>query len=228
MSAVFAYWPALIDGLITTIWVAITSILGSAVVSLILGTLRISRKSSLRIIASLLIEVFRCASALVFLFWVFYALPLLPGMPRLSPIMASIGVLALVGGAYGAEIVRGAIESINSSQSDACHALGLTPWQGLTRVILPQALSQIVPSFGSLAADLVKWTSIISFVGVQDIFYVANTVRSVTYQTVSVFTLLAAIYWTICLLSSLFFRFLEHFLPLNRALRLSAQQTAAG
>jgi polar amino acid transport system permease protein len=85
MSAVFEYWPALIDGLITTIWVAVTSILGSAVVSLMLGTLRISRKRSVRIIASFLIEVFRGASALVFLFWVFYALPLLPGMPRLSP-----------------------------------------------------------------------------------------------------------------------------------------------
>jgi polar amino acid transport system permease protein len=155
----------------------------------------------------------------VWLFWVFYALPMLPHMPRLPPTTAAIVVLTMIGTAYGSEIVRSGIEAVQRDQLDACHALGLGKLQSLKYVIVPQALSQIVPAFASLAADMVKWTSILSFVGVQDMLYVANNVRSNTFQTVSVFSLLAIAYWLLCLASSAAFRALERILPLNRALK---------
>jgi polar amino acid transport system permease protein len=218
MTAVLAYWPALAQGLLTTIWVALCSIAGAAVGALLLGALRLAKRSWVRAAGAGLVELIRGASALVLLFWVFYALPLLPGMPHLSPVAASILVLALVGAAYGSEIVRGGIESVQREQSEACHALGMTPPQALRFVVLPQALSQIVPAFASLAADMIKWTAIVSFVGVQDVLYAANSVRSATYETVSVFALLAALYWLLCVISGQFFRAVERVLPLNRAL----------
>jgi polar amino acid transport system permease protein len=223
VASVLEYWPSLMRGLATTVWIALASIFGAAVGSLVLGTLKLSRSRARRRATGAFIEVVRGASALVLLFWVFYALPLVPGAPHLTPTAASILVLSLIGAAYGAEIVRGGIESVHKGQSDACHALGFTPAQSLRLVILPQALSQIVPAFGSLAADMIKWTSIVSFVGVQDVLYVANSVRSVTYETVTVFTLLAALYWGLCLVSGALFKLLERFLPLNRALQATAQ-----
>lgn len=219
MKAVLEYWPALYQGLLVTVWVAICSIVGAAIGSLILGPLRLSTNRLLRIGALVVIEFIRGASALVALFWVFYSLPSLPHMPRLSPIVASILVLSLIGASYGAEIVRGGILAIPRGQLDASHALGLGRFRTLTTVVLPQALSQIVPSFASLAADMVKWTSIVSFVGVRDLLYVGDSIRTATYETVSVYVLLGAIYWALCFICEILFRRVEHILPLNKALR---------
>jgi len=226
MAAVFEYFPAILDGLLTTAIVALLSIIGAAIFSVLLGVLRNSRRMRVRTAAGGAIELLRGASALVYLFWAYYALPaLVPGLPRFDPFIASIAVLSLVGGAYGAEIVRGGLQAVPRGQSDACLALGLRPYQALIRVILPQALSQIVPGFASLAVDLVKWTSIVSFVGVQDVLYVANSVRSITYETTAVFLIVAALYWVLCLLVSLAFLAIERALPLNRALRASRRPT---
>lgn len=215
---VLAYWPVFLKGLLITVWVAIASIVGAAAGALLLGRLRLSDNPVVKGGAFVMIELIRGASALVLLFWVFYALPLVPGMPHLSPLMAAILVLSLIGASYGAEIVRSGMESIPKGQHDACHALGLSSSQAFARVVLPQALSQIVPAFGSLAADMVKWTSIVSFVGVQDVLHAANSVRSATYATVPVYCVLALMYWGLCWLSGMGFRALEKKLPLNRAI----------
>lgn len=219
MKAVLEYWPALAQGLWVTVWVGVCIIVGAALGALVLGALRLSETTALRVASMLVVEFFRAPSALVLLFWVSYALPLLPGMPRLSPLAAAILVLALDGAAYGAEIVRAGVEAVHRGQTDACHALGLSKLQGFTKVVLPQALSQIVPGFGSLARSMVKWTAIVSFIGVQDVLYVGNYVRGQTYDTVAVFSLLAVLYWILTILCGLAFSALEQVLPLNRALR---------
>ncbi|WP_083754890.1 amino acid ABC transporter permease [Bradyrhizobium murdochi] len=219
MYAVLEYWPALTQGVWVTVWVALCIIPGAAIGAIILGALRLSENPALRVVSMLLIEAIRAPSALVLLFWVFYALPLVPGMPRLSPVAAAIFVLVLDGAAYGAEIVRAGIEAVHRGQTDACHALGLSKLQSFAKVVLPQALSQIVPAFGSLARSMVKWTAIVSFIGVQDVLYVANYIRGQTFETVAVFCLLGAIYWILTVLCGLAFRALEEVLPLNRALR---------
>ncbi|WP_283808087.1 amino acid ABC transporter permease [Bradyrhizobium arachidis] len=207
------------QGLWVTVWVAVCIIVGAVPGAVVLGALRLSETQVLRLGSMLFIEFIRAPSALVLLFWVFYALPLVPGMPRLSPLTAAILVLALDGAAYGAEIVRAGIEAVHRGQTDACHALGLSKLQSFTKVILPQALSQIVPGFGSLARSMVKWTAIVSFIGVQDVLYVANYIRGQTFDTVTVFCLLAALYWILTVLCGVAFRALELVLPLNRALR---------
>ncbi|MCK6450093.1 MAG: amino acid ABC transporter permease [Alphaproteobacteria bacterium] len=220
MLALVGYLPALLDGLLTTALVAVLSIAGAAVVSVVLGVARSARRAPVKAAAGAAVELLRGASALIYLFWAYYALPaFFPGMPQFSPFVASVLVLSLVGGAYGAEIVAGAIASIPRGQFDACLALGFPPRRAMTHVILPQAASQIVPGFGSLAIDMVKWTSIVSFVGVQDVLYVGNAVRTLTYETVAVYATIGALYWLLCLLTSIGFQAIERALPLNRALR---------
>ncbi|QOZ23874.1 amino acid ABC transporter permease [Bradyrhizobium sp. CCBAU 51753] len=217
--AVLEYWPALLQGLWVTVWVSLCIIFGAAFGSVILGALRLSKSPVVRAATMLFIESVRGPSALVLLFWVYYALPLIPGMPHLGPVTAAILVLALDASAYGAEIVRAGIESVHRGQGDACHALGLSNLQGFRKVVLPQALSQIVPGFGSLARGIFKWTAIVSFIGVPDLLYVGGYIHGQTFETVSVFCLIAAIYWILTLLCAVVFRFIEQLLPLNRALR---------
>ncbi|WP_284276148.1 amino acid ABC transporter permease [Bradyrhizobium iriomotense] len=215
------------QGLCITVWVAVWVILGSVPGAVILGALRLSERRVFRLASMLFIEFIRAPSALVLLFWVFYALPLVPGMPRLSPLTAAILVLALDGAAYGAEMVRAGIQAVHVGQTDACHALGLSKLQSFTKVILPQALSQIVPNFGSLARSMVKWTAIVSFVGVQDLLYIGNNIRGQTFDAVTVFCLLATLYWILTVLCGVAFRVLEQVLPLNRALRAARMPSQA-
>jgi polar amino acid transport system permease protein len=213
------FLPAVGQGLLTTVSIAILSILGCTVVSVVLGVSRRSRNAAIKLVASSVIELLRGASVLIYLFWVYYALPLVPGLPHLDPFAVSIVVLSLVGGAYGAEIVASGLDAVPRGQAEASEALGLSTFLTLTRIVLPQALTQIVPAFASLAIDMVKWTSVVSFVGVQDLLSVANTIRSITYSTVGVYVGVALIYFLLCLVTSWFFQFVEHALPLNRALR---------
>ncbi|BCB75276.1 hypothetical protein Pflav_016860 [Phytohabitans flavus] len=164
-------------------------------------------------------EFLRGTSVLVQLFWVYYALPSIPGAPSLTPTVAAVLVLGLNGGAYGAEIVRNGILSVPAGQLDACQALGLRPGVRLLRVVLPQALGQIVPAFGSIAVDMVKWTSVVSFVSVQDVFYVGNAIRVDTNETVIVYIGLAGCYVILCVVTALLFRAVEYTLPVSRARR---------
>jgi polar amino acid transport system permease protein len=89
----------------------------------------------------------------------------------------------------------------------------------LFRVRLPQACSQIVPAFGSVAVDMAKWTSVVSFVTVQDVLYWGNIARSHTNQTIPVYLLLATLYLVLCAAVAGTFRAIEYVLPLSRSVR---------
>lgn len=227
MKAIFEYWPVLLQGLWITVSLGVCTILGGAVGSVLIGGLRLSKSARVRSTTIFFVELWRGPSALVWMFWVFFAMPVIPGMPRLSPITAAMLVLVLEASVYSSEVVRAGLESVNRGQGEACHALGLGKVQAFIKVILPQALSQVVPGFGSMARSMIKWTAIVSFVGVQDLIYVANYVRGQTYETVTVFLLLAATYWVLCLICGYAFRALEWVLPLNRALRAAQVSTKA-
>ncbi|HTG23045.1 MAG TPA: amino acid ABC transporter permease [Reyranella sp.] len=226
MTGLIEFLPAVGQGLLTTASIAVLSIVGCALVAIVLGVARRSRNQVVKLAAGSIVELLRGASVLIYLFWVYYALPLVPGLPHFSPLVVSIVVLSLVGGAYGAEIVVSGLQAVPRGQAEASQALGLSKFLTLTRIVLPQALTQIVPAFASLAIDMVKWTSVVSFVGVQDLLSVANTIRTITYSTVGVYVGVALLYFLLCLLTSWFFQRIEHSLPLNRALRAASTPDA--
>ncbi|MEV5409053.1 amino acid ABC transporter permease [Thermopolyspora sp. NPDC052614] len=219
MEQLTPYLPKIVEGYLTTVRIAILSILLAAVVAGVLGSMRVARPRVLRLSSGAGLELLRGTSVIVQLFWVYYALPLLPGNLAVDPVVAATLVLGLNGGAYGAETVRSGLRSIPKAQHDACHALGLPGWVALLRVRLPQALSQIVPAFGSIAVDMVKWTSIVSFVTVQDLLYWGNTARAHTGQTISVYLLVSALYLLLCVAVAGIFRAIEYVLPMTRSVR---------
>jgi polar amino acid transport system permease protein len=224
MDQLTEFLPAIGRGMLTTVLIAVLSVAGCVPVSLILGISRRARNDLVRSIAGSIIELLRGASVLIYLFWVYYALPAIPGMPRFDPVTVSIVVLSLVGGAYGAEIVASGLQAVPRGQAEASQALGLSKYRTFSLIVIPQALSQIVPAFSSLAIDMVKWTSVASFVGVQDLLSVANTIRTTTYASVSTYVGVGALYFLLCLLTSWLFGRIERGLPLNRALRAAGMQ----
>lgn len=213
------YLPRLAAGLLMTCGIAAASIVLAAAVAVVLGALRAGRGAAPRVTGGAAVEFLRGTSVLVQLFWVYYALPAIPGAPGLTPTVAAVLVLGLNGGAYGAEIVRDGIRSVPPGQLDASHALGLPGPVRLFRVVLPQAIGQIVPAFGSIAVDMVKWTSVVSFVTVQDLFYVANAIRVDTNHTVTVYIGLGLCYVLLSVVTALLFRAIEFVLPVSRARR---------
>jgi polar amino acid transport system permease protein len=219
------YLPKIFEGFQTTAQIAAMSIVLAAAGAVILGGLRVSRSRTSRFGSGAAVELLRGTSVLVQLFWIYYALPLLPGEISIDPNVAAVAVLGLNGAAYGADIVRSGLRSVPAAQNDACHALGLPTAVAFFRVRLPQALSQIVPAFGSLAVDMAKWTSVVSFVTVQDVLYWGNTARAHTNETVSVYLLVGALYLVLCVAVAAVFRGIEYVLPLARSTRTAKRAT---
>ena len=160
----------------------VTILLGSmalgTVMSLLFGVLRLSPYRWLRQLSLVYIELARGISAIILLFWMFFALPILFGLPSLPPELAGILALGLNMGAYGAEIVRGAIEAVPKGQSEATIALNMTDRQRLRYVVLPQAIAIILPPYGNLSIEVLKGTSLVSLITLSDLAFEANQIRT--------------------------------------------------
>jgi polar amino acid transport system permease protein len=167
-----------------------------ALVFAFLGGLgRMSRFFLLRALATIYIEFFRGTSIFVQLFWAYFVLPLF-GVP-LTPLQAGVMALGLNVGAYGAEVVRGAIQSVPREQHEACTALNLTRWQRLRHVLLPQAFVVMLPTFGNNAIELLKGTAVVSLISLADMTFQAQVVRAQTGSTAMPFLTALVLYFAI-------------------------------
>lgn len=197
MPRPFDLLPPLLDGL----WVTVQLMVGGAAIAAVMACVAgLAERSGYRILqlpALVYIEVFRGTSALVQLYWFFYALPLL-GF-SLSAMAAGILVLGLNIGSYGAEVVRGALGAVPRGQHEACTALNLPPMTRFMRVIAPQALVRILPPVGNLSTELLKGTSLVSLITLSDLTFRGMMVRTETLRTAEVFGLLLLIYFGIAL-----------------------------
>jgi polar amino acid transport system permease protein len=157
------------------------------------GLGRVSRFTAVRALATAYIEFFRGTSIFVQLFWAYFVLPFF-GVP-LTPLQAGVLALGLNVGAYGAEVVRGAVRSIGKEQYEACVALNLGRWQSLRHVILPQALLLMLPTFGNNAIELLKATSVVSLISLADMTFQAQVVRAQTGNTLVPFATILILYF---------------------------------
>jgi len=199
--------PPLLRGAEITAEITLASTMVGAIFSFAGGIGKISRHRALRWLAVGYIEVFRGTSLLVQLFWLFYALPVI-GI-SLSPLTAGILGLSLNIGAYGAEVVRGALEATATGQREAARALNFTPRQTLWRILLPQALPEMMPPFGNLAVQNLKDSALVSLITLADLTYQAQNLRNMTLQTVPILTLTLLLYFAMALVLSAAMRWLE-------------------
>jgi polar amino acid transport system permease protein len=208
--------PLLIRGAWVTIQVTFFgSIL--AIVAAILAAL--GRMSSWRLLSGFsvaYIEVFRGTSLLVQLFWLFFVLPLPPFNVELSPYAVAIVGLGLHIGAYGAEVMRGAISSVAKGQYEAATALNFSGYKRFRRIILPQALLAAIPPGTNLLIELLKNTSLVSLITLSDLSFRARQLDQATFQTLEIFSLALLMYFILAQAINLGMRGLERRLARGR------------
>jgi polar amino acid transport system permease protein len=122
------------------------------------------------------VELFRGVSAIILLFWVFYALPIMLNL-FLSPLHAGVLALGTNMGAYGTELVRGGIQAVPRGQSEAATALNMTGWQRLRHIVLPQAVVTMLPPYGNLVIEVLKSSSLVSLIALSDLMNRAQSLR---------------------------------------------------
>lgn len=207
MADWLGYLTLILQGALVTVQL---TVLGSAlalVVAFTAGLGRVAPYWPLRWLATIYIEFFRGTSIFVQLFWVYFVLPF-AGI-TLSPLHAGVMALGLNVGAYGAEVVRGAILSVPRDQYEACIAVNLTRFQRMRHVILPQALPLMMPTFGNNVIELLKATAIVSLISLSDMTFQAQLVRAQTGNTLVPFLTILVLYFVMALLISAGMRAIE-------------------
>lgn len=184
-------------GMMVTVQITAGAAIVAVVAACLAGLARSSGSRWLRWPATVYVEVFRGTSALVQLFWIYFVLPRF-GID-IGAMTAAIAALGLNAGAYGAEVVRGAIRAIAKGQWDAAAALSLSPVQTLFRVVWPQAVPAMLPPAGNLAIELLKNSALVSLIAVTEMTFAAQLARTETLQTSQIFTVVLLAYFALAL-----------------------------
>jgi polar amino acid transport system permease protein len=208
------FYGNLLQGALITIQITAMAGVLAFVCALVAGLARMSSWRPVRWTAVTYVEFFRGTSALVQLFWLFYALPLF-GL-TLSPMTVAVLGLGLHIGAYGAEVVRSAVLAIPRGQHEAALALNMSPALAMRRVILPQAVVAMLPPFNNLMIELLKATALVSLITITDLTFQGQLLNTATLKTAPIFMAVLVFYFLIALGITSAFRTLEQRLSVGR------------
>lgn len=161
--------------------------------ALLFGLMKLSANPVIKGTAVVYIEFFRGTSLLVQLFWLFYVLPLF-GI-SFDKYTTGFVALGLNLGAYGAELVRGAIQSVPRGQWEAAYALSMSPAKRMWRIILPQAFLNMLPPWGNLIIELLKGTALVALIAVPDVMFQARQINGSTYLSAQAFGTALILYY---------------------------------
>lgn len=194
---------------------ALTLLLGAAALGLALPlgvVLGLARTSSHRVIrwpVTTLVYIVRGTPLLMVIFWAYFFLPAVTGH-QTSQFATMLAALVVFNGAYLAEIVRAGIQGIPRGQVECARALGLSYWQSMRSVILPQALRNMLPSLVAQFVTTLKETSLGYIIGLSEVSFIAGQINAqVLTQPVAVYTILALTYFVLCFGLSRVVRLLE-------------------
>jgi len=201
------------EGAWVTIQLTVYSTILGAVMAFASGIGKLSPNWFIKGASVVYIEIFRGTSLLVQLFWLYFALPIAGdalGIDlRLPPVVAGVLALGLNIGAYGAEVVRGAIQAVSRNQYEAARALNFTPRQALWRIALPQAIPEMMPSFSNLAVQNLKDTALASLISLSDLAFKAEQLRNFYQNSETIYTIILFMYFGMALVLTAMMRILE-------------------
>jgi polar amino acid transport system permease protein len=193
-------WPvvwrnagALADGAELTVALAVLTMLIAVPGGIVLALMRLSRSRILSGASACFVELFRNVPPILVIYTAYYVMPIALGL-RFSPFTTGLVALALNVSAYNGETFRAGIGSIRRGQSEAAFALGMSHWQAMREVILPQAARRVLPVLASTWVSLFKDTSLVSVIAVGELAYTAMRIRSQTFRVLEMLTAMAAIY----------------------------------
>ena len=201
---------SLLEGAPVTVVATLGGIVLTIVLSLVAGLALLSRSRAVRAVSRTYVELWRGTSEVVQLFWIAFVLPVLVGI-QFVPLAAGILVLGLNHGAYGAEIVRGAVQSVPKAQYEGAVALNLTPAQRMRRVILPQAFVEMLPPFNNLFIQLLKGSALLTLIDVADLTNIGTERLEVAFgrQSLLIYSIMLVMYLVFAVLITLGMRLLE-------------------
>ena len=198
------YAPYFIDGVLYTLALSVVAVLLAIIPALLLALMRLSKNKFIHHLSGAYIAVFRSTPLMVQLaiiyFGVFYIIQVprvYIGFVRLDMFLPFVVSLALNSSAYVAEIFRAGILAVDSGQTEAARSLGLSSWQSMRLVVLPQAIKNVLPALANEVVTMVKESSICSVMGMYELMWGAKTVATTTYISLSPYVVAAAIYFCI-------------------------------
>ena len=198
----------LLSGIRATMLVTIAALAAGLMVGLVVALGRMSKRAWFYGPATAYVEVFRNTPALVQLIWFYYCLPILTGINLSGPVSATLA-LAVNAGAYIAEIIRGGIQGVDRGQVEAARTLGMSYAQTMRKIVLPQALRRMIAPFVNESVSLLKFSSLVSVLGVADLTYQAQVLSTTTFRPIEIFTFIALVYFVLCTAMSYAARLLE-------------------
>ena len=199
------YGAFFVQGVEYTLMLAIVSVSLAVIPAMLLALMRLSRNKVVKTMSGAYIAVFRSTPMLVQLSIIYFGLFGVISIPRvtilgfvdLSRFIPGVVALALNSSAYVAEIFRAGILAVDAGQMEAARSLGLSKWQGMKLVVLPQAIKNVLPALANEVVTMVKESSICSMLGMAELMFGAKAVASTTYISLAPYTLAALIYFCI-------------------------------
>lgn len=201
------YWPMLLvgqypngplGGLALTLILALLGLLLSMPLALLIAIAQVSPFRGLRVASRLLVNTVRGMPLLMLIFWAYFAVPKLTG-GSISGFWTLVTALVIYESAYLSEVIRSGIEAIPKGQIEASRSLGVGYWTTMRKVVLPQALFNVLPSMTSQFVSTIKETSLGYVISVNELTFAANQVNNlVLTQPLQVFGILAIIYFLVC------------------------------
>ncbi|GGB48524.1 glutamine ABC transporter permease [Lentibacillus populi] len=213
-AGVIDFLPQLATGLYYTLLISVLGLFIGFILGAIFGLGRISKNKLIYGISSIYVEVIRGTPVLVQAIWIFFALPLIIGH-TFESVTAGVIVIALNSGAYIAEIVRGAVQSIEKGQMEAGRSLGLDHGKTMRYIIWPQAFKRMIPPLGNQFIISIKDTSLLSVILVPELIFQGRLIAANHFNAVEIYTTVALFYLVITLTLSLVLRLVERRLDIQ-------------
>lgn len=202
-----------LEGLQNTITIAVLGLLIGIVIGTVIAAVRVMPKYKvlprvLNAICSFYVGLFRGTPMVVQLLVFYYVMLPIMGV-RMSGLEVAILVFGLNSGAYISEIMRSGILSVDSGQMEAGRAVGMGYWVTMIKIVIPQAVKNILPTLGNEFIALIKETSVVSFVGAADLYVAFNYIGSNSYEFMVPYLVMAMIYITLVLIISIGIKIME-------------------
>ena len=196
------YHKFFLEGCKNTLILALFSVLIGTLGGTLLSLCRMSKFKPLKYIAVAIVEFVRGTPLMVQLMFIFYGLPMIgvtvpdiSFIPNFSRFMAGVVAMSLNSSAYVSEIIRSGIQAVDPGQMEAARSIGFTYGESMRKVILPQAVKNILPALGNEFVTVIKESSIVSVIGIADLMFRTNDVIAVTYRSLQALLIAALLYF---------------------------------
>ena len=192
-------FPSLMSGLQMTLILTVVSLVIALILGVVFGLFQVSKNKLLRVIATIYVDIFRGTPLIVQAFFIYFGIPAALDI-RITAVVAGLITLSLNAGAYMAEIVRGGIQSVEKGQMEAARSLGLPYGKAMSKVVLPQAIRIMIPSFINQFVITLKDTSILSIIGINELTQSGKIIIARNLESFQMWLIVGIIYFIIIMI----------------------------